>query len=150
MTKQVKVDGDVYLCKGSWGRDKGVQEKVFSADGEVKLVGAEIGGTLECRGGVFNNSDSKEPALNAKGLKVGGSVLLHNGFIAKGEVSLLGATITGKSEFQMKEASTSFFLTSSARRMWSVQLVSSQEYARLLRRRENCRLAFSSRGNGKP
>jgi len=69
----------------------------------VKLVGAKIGGTLECRGGIFTNSDSKEPALNAKGLKVGGNVLLHNGFIAEGQVSLLSATIAGNLECKKGE-----------------------------------------------
>jgi hypothetical protein len=101
--ERLNVDGDVFLCKGSWGRDKGVEEEGFRSEGEVKLVGAKICGTLECRGGIFSNSNSLEPALNAKSLDVGGNILLHNGFKAQGMVSLVGATIAGNLECKKGE-----------------------------------------------
>jgi hypothetical protein len=61
------------------------------ADGEVRLLGAEIGGDLDCGGARFVKLDGY--ALTADGAKVGGSVLLHDGFRAQGEVSMLGADI---------------------------------------------------------
>ena len=100
--ERIKVDGDVFLCEGFWGSDEEVEDG-FSADGEVKLVGAIIGGTLECRGGIFHNSGSQDPALNAKGLKVGGNVLLGNGVVAEGGVVLLSATIAGNLECKKGE-----------------------------------------------
>ena len=65
----------------------------FSAEGEVRLLGANIGGDLDCAGGKFNNSDGN--ALFADGLTTKGSVNLRNGFSAEGEVRLLGANIRG-------------------------------------------------------
>ena len=65
----------------------------FEAEGEVRLLGAEIGGSLECSGGSF-----KMPlgdALCADRIKVTGGVNLDGGFTAEGEVRLLGAEIGG-------------------------------------------------------
>ena len=62
------------------------------------LIRTKICGTLMCSGGIFSNPNSLEPALNATGLEVSGNVLLHNGFKAEGEVSLVGATIRGNFE----------------------------------------------------
>jgi hypothetical protein len=94
--ERMKVAGDVFFCTGSWSGHKS-DAKDFRADGEVKLVKAQVGGTLECRGGRFiNNEDT--PALNAKGIQVQGDVLLHNGFIGTGGVNLVGAEIGGNLE----------------------------------------------------
>ena len=71
--------GDVNLCAG------------FSADDEVRLLGANIGGNLSCAGGRFHNL--KGCALNADGLTTKGGVNLRDGFSADGEVRLLGANI---------------------------------------------------------
>ena len=65
----------------------------FSAKGEVRLLGADIGGSLGCAGGEFHNQGGK--ALTADGLKTKGSVNLRGGFSAEGEVRLLGADIGG-------------------------------------------------------
>ena len=68
-------------------------EDEFEAEGEVRLLGAEIGGNLECSGGSF-----KMPlgdALSADGIKVTGDVNLRGGFAAEGGVRLLGAEIGG-------------------------------------------------------
>ena len=73
--------GSVYLRDG------------FSAEGEVRLLGANIGGDLDCVGGKFNKSGGR--ALSADKLTTKGNVLLQNGFSAKGEVRLLGANIGG-------------------------------------------------------
>jgi sRNA-binding regulator protein Hfq len=77
----LKVEHSVFLRYG------------FKADGEVRLVGATIGGNLDCRNGQFNNE--RADALSADGVKVEGDVLFSSGFRAEGEVRLLGATIGG-------------------------------------------------------
>ena len=67
--------------------------KGFKAEGEVDLLGATIGGNLDCSGAEF--SRTKGVALSANGAKVEGSVFLCDGFRAEGEVNLVGATIGG-------------------------------------------------------
>ena len=81
---RLKTAGGVFLSDG------------FRAEGEVRLLGADIGGNLECTGATFSNP--KGEALSADGLKVKGSVLLCDGFHAEGEVRLLGADIGGNLE----------------------------------------------------
>ena len=63
----------------------------FSAEGEVRLFGANIGGNLSCTGGKFHNPNGN--AVSADGLAVKGGVNLGGGFSAEGEVRLLGANI---------------------------------------------------------
>jgi hypothetical protein len=65
----------------------------FTATGEVRLLGAHIGGQLTCSGGEFQNPDGD--ALSADRAQVTGSVLLGDGFRATGKVRLLGASIGG-------------------------------------------------------
>ena len=79
---RVNVRGNVFLSEG------------FTAKGEVRLLGAQIGGQLACVGGSFSNQSG--PALNADGVNVRGGVFLREGFTAKGEVRLLGAQIGGQ------------------------------------------------------
>ncbi|WP_147457338.1 hypothetical protein [Micromonospora sp. CV4] len=67
-----------------------------SARGTVRLLGARIGGQLNCRGARLENTAG--PALNADNLRVDQDVLLSNGFTAssaseQGTVRLLGAHI---------------------------------------------------------
>ena len=76
---RLRVMSDVNLCEG------------FTANGEVRLSGAEIGGNLHCDSGSFVNADGR--ALIADGLRVAGGVFLSEGFLASGEVRLLGAEI---------------------------------------------------------
>jgi sRNA-binding regulator protein Hfq len=66
----------------------------FRAQGEVRLLGARIGGTLSCIGGQFINKEAQ--ALSADRLKVEGNVHFENGFRAQGEVRLSGARIGGQ------------------------------------------------------
>ena len=65
----------------------------FAAKGEVRLLGADIGGVLACGQGSFENPDGE--ALSADGMTVKGDVFLNNGFAAKGQVRFLGADIGG-------------------------------------------------------
>jgi sRNA-binding regulator protein Hfq len=64
----------------------------FSAEGEVSLIGADLGGNLEADGAQFKNPGRY--ALNADSLKAV-SVFLRNGFSAEGEVNLVGADLAG-------------------------------------------------------
>ena len=73
--------GVVYLHKG------------FSAEGEVRLLGANIGGYLSCTGGKFHNPGGN--ALLADGLMTKGNVVLQGDFSSEGGVRLLGADIGG-------------------------------------------------------
>jgi hypothetical protein len=75
------VTGGVFLKDG------------FSAEGEVRLVGAQIGSSLDCSGGAFK--DPGKSVLNADRADVKGSVFLDEGFSAEGEVRMLGAQIGG-------------------------------------------------------
>jgi hypothetical protein len=64
--------------------------------GAVRLLGAHIGGTLECDGATLRNDSG--PALNADGLEVDQAMFLRAGFTATGDgdlgaVRLLGAHI---------------------------------------------------------
>ncbi len=76
---RVNVAGSVFLRNG------------FTAEGQVRLHGAQIGSSLDCNGGTFKNPGGK--ALTADRVNVTGSVFLSEGFRAEGEVSLLGARI---------------------------------------------------------
>ena len=65
----------------------------FFAKGEVRLLGANIGGGLDCNGGKFHNP--KGYALYADGLTTRYGVYLNGNFSAEGEVRLLNANIGG-------------------------------------------------------
>lgn len=67
----------------------------FAAQGAISLIGARLGGNLECDAATLSNTttDGTGVALAAENAEIGGAVLLRHGFVAKGGVSLLGATI---------------------------------------------------------
>ena len=86
--------GDVSLCDG------------FEATGEVRLLGAQVGGNLDCGAGLFDGKDCD--ALSADRAVINGSIFLHDDFQAMGTVRLLGAKIGGnlecsKGQFNGKE-----------------------------------------------
>ena len=66
----------------------------FTANGEVRLLGAQIGGDLDCSAGSFVNECGT--AISADRVKVTGSVFLNNGFTSCGEVRVAGADIGGE------------------------------------------------------
>jgi sRNA-binding regulator protein Hfq len=85
------VEGNIFLRDG------------FRSEGEVRLLGAEIAGTLDCSNATFENP--LQPGVARSGLAlaadravVTGSVFLCDGFRAKGEVRLLGAQTGGNLE----------------------------------------------------
>jgi len=83
----LKLEGNLFLRSG------------FHAVGEVRLLGASVGGDLDATGGTFNNSNGD--ALMADRIEVRGNIFLRNDFNpflrkdfhAEGQVRLLGATI---------------------------------------------------------
>jgi hypothetical protein len=70
------IKGNVYLNQG------------FTASGQVRLLGAQIGGSLSCGAALVES-------FLADGVVVKGDVFLRDGFMANGEVRLLGAEIGG-------------------------------------------------------
>ncbi len=74
-------------------------------EGEVRLIGARIGDSLNCEGSTFSNtsgecSDPREEktrgrAIRADRIKVEGGIFLRKGFKADGEVMLNGASVGG-------------------------------------------------------
>lgn len=63
---------------------------------QVRLLGADITGSLSCKGARLTVAGKDGSALIADRLRVGGSVLLDEGFTAAGAVRLPGADITGQ------------------------------------------------------
>jgi predicted acyltransferase (DUF342 family) len=70
----------------------------FTATGVISLIGAGIGGNLECDGATLNGASTRGYALVADNLTIGRNALLRNGFTAAGAIWLLGADITGNLE----------------------------------------------------
>jgi sRNA-binding regulator protein Hfq len=91
------IKGSVFL--NSFNAE-GDMEVRFSAKGEVRFLGARIGGNLACIGATFQNPpkigvQNSGTALNAERVAVDGHIFLRNGFDATGDVKLLGAQIGG-------------------------------------------------------
>jgi hypothetical protein len=78
---QLETRGNLELTRG------------FTARGEVRLMGAHIGGILDCDGGHFTAPNPEGYAINAVGLTVGGAMFCGEEFTAEGEVRLLDARI---------------------------------------------------------
>lgn len=65
----------------------------FTADGLVKVVGAEVGGQFNCRAGTFLN---EEVALDATSIKAGRGVFLQGGFKSYSEILFIAASVNGQ------------------------------------------------------
>ncbi len=83
----IKLSGDLFMRDG------------FLSTGDVKLVGAKIGGQIGCRDGKFEND------LDCHEVEIGGGVYLNSSnpseskeFIAQGTVNFANATIGGNIE----------------------------------------------------
>jgi hypothetical protein len=90
----VKVSGSVFLRQDYFKRWD------FFANGRVWLFGAEIGRSLDCNGGKFQNPAKEQIcntgiALDAELVKVSGPVILTDNFLPEGQVRLLHARIGG-------------------------------------------------------
>jgi hypothetical protein len=82
--ERVNVGGNVFF-RPDWSL------KPFRSEGEVTLMGAQIGGSLECQGARLNNTQKN--ALLADGCKIGGNAFLRDGFTADGAVDFQGAIV---------------------------------------------------------
>ena len=85
MAQRIKVSGDVFL-------NSHPGEVGFIAQGSVNLVGADIGGAVDCNGASLGGGSLD--ALTAAGMTVGSGMLLCNGFTAAGAIDLRGAHIS--------------------------------------------------------
>ena len=74
-----------------------VSQRKFTAEGEIRLVGAHIKGTLDCASATLTNPVGS--ALGADGLTVDQDMFCSEGFSAEGEVRLLRAQIGGSLNF---------------------------------------------------
>ncbi len=81
--ERMKVGGSVFLNDG------------FTANGAVRLLGADIAGQLNCGGATITGANKDGNALVADEVKVGGAVFLNDGFTATGAVHLSGARVDG-------------------------------------------------------
>ena len=81
-------------CDGALIAGHVILREGFRSEGEVRFLGAEINGQLDCSGGRFNNPEGD--ALNCEGAKIASNVFLRDGFVADGEVDFLGAEIGGQ------------------------------------------------------
>jgi hypothetical protein len=79
---------DQLQCKGSVLLKQG-----FTATLGIRLLGAQIDGSLECKGANLDGKDGE--ALSADRSVIKGSVFLSDGFTATGEVRLIGTQIGG-------------------------------------------------------
>jgi hypothetical protein len=92
-------DGNSLTCDGlrtggSVSMDV-VDGQAFTARGAIRMAGAEITGSLSCRGAQLG-ADGDGNSLVADELKVSVGVLLGRGFAASGAVRLAGANIAGQ------------------------------------------------------
>jgi hypothetical protein len=78
------VKGDVFLNDG------------FKASGEVRMLGVQVGGDLDCSGAQLDGQSGD--ALSLDRAMVKGGVFLSDGFKASGEVRMLGAQVGGNLE----------------------------------------------------
>ncbi len=89
--------GDALVAEGAEIGGAVLLRNGFDAEGRVSLLGARIGGNLECDGAKLRNrtKDGTGIALLAQSAEIGGALLLDDNFDAEGCVSLLGARIAG-------------------------------------------------------
>ena len=65
----------------------------FSSEGEIRLVDANLSGSLLCTGAKLKNPN--KAALTADGIRVERDLFLDAGFVAEGEVHLIGIEVGG-------------------------------------------------------
>lgn len=86
------------LCDGATIKGSVFLNDGFSAIGEVRLLEAQIGGSLGCKDATFAVQSSQRSVLSCDRAVVKGSVFLMGKFIALGTVSLQGVQISGDLE----------------------------------------------------
>ena len=89
-------EGDALSCHGASITKNVFLDSGFIAEGKVSLLGADIGGSLFCGGGKFDSTNGDGQigtALACGRATIRGSVFLDNGFTARGDVRLPGASV---------------------------------------------------------
>lgn len=81
----LKIDGNLSFRFG------------FASTGELRLLGATIGGVVSFRGAVLDGNRAE--ALNADGMQVAGNLFFNDGFVSQGELRLLGVRVGGDVSF---------------------------------------------------
>jgi hypothetical protein len=92
-------DGNALFADGMKTGSDVLFDGMFTAAGAVRMQGAEVAGSLICRGACLTGADSDGDALVAGGLKTGRDVYIGDGFSAGGAVRLPRAEITGQLSF---------------------------------------------------
>lgn len=101
-----------HLAKGLHGNGVRIEGSLscregFRSQGEVRLLGAQIGGNAAFSGARLSGAKDKNgvtgAALTADGIVVAGSLFCGDGFRSQGEVRLLGAQIGGDTDFSGAE-----------------------------------------------
>ena len=82
------LNADRMVCDGSVFLRNG-----FTANGKIRLLGAQIGGHLACSGALLDGKQGD--VLSCDGVVIKGDVFLNDGFTASGTVRLVGAQIGG-------------------------------------------------------
>jgi hypothetical protein len=78
-------------------------DRMHTAKGAIKLQGADITGQLSCRGAQLNGKDVEGNTLIADSMKVGGRLIIDDGFEAAGAIRFPGASVTGRFRCQHAE-----------------------------------------------
>lgn len=96
------IDGEAMTVRDSLVLSKSASGRQLRAFGQVSLERAQIGGLLDCRGATMiapvnppEIDDDQRIALHAAAVRVGGSVLLAEGFSSEGEVRFEHCEVTG-------------------------------------------------------
>lgn len=84
----VQVDGDMFFDGDKLG------DKRFEAEGELRLLGAHIGGQLSFSGARISNFNNV--ALNATQARIGEDMFCNKGFHAQGELRLPRLQVEGR------------------------------------------------------
>jgi hypothetical protein len=77
---------------------------LFTADGAIRLVGADFSGQLNCRGAKLAGEDNDGYALLGDSMKVSGDVFLDQNFIVTGAIRLRSARVGGVLELWVRDS----------------------------------------------
>ena len=92
-------DGDALIADGIRTGGNLFLDDGFTAAGGVRLLGADIGGQLNCQGSSLNSRSDHADALFAKGMRAGGDLYFDEGFTTSGAIVLRSARIGGSINF---------------------------------------------------
>jgi hypothetical protein len=91
-------DGNALVADSVKVGGRAVLDEEFTADGCVRMPGADITGRLRFRGATLNGKDNHGSALLADGMTAGGGIDLSETCTTEGALRLVGADIAGDLE----------------------------------------------------